>query len=689
MLALLAAYHNAFTTPFVFDDVPSIVENTTLRRLWPLTDVVWPQQPGGLTTSGRPLVNLSFAVNHAISGNEVWSYHLANFLIHAGATLALFGLVRRTLARRGDPAALTVSFLVAGLWGLHPLQTESVTYIVQRAEALAGLGVLLTLYCFVRAVDGAAAGGSPAWRRGWAVGAVIACAGAMASKEVAVATPLLVLLYDRTFVAGSFGAAWRARRGFYLGLAATWVLLAVLVAGTSGRGGTAGFTALVTPWAYALTQCEAIVRYLWLAVWPQGLTFDYGTGTVQSLGAVLPQTLFLVLVIAATVVALKRAPVLGFLGAWFFALLAPSSSFVPVVTQTAAEHRMYLPLAAVVALVVIAALRRWPRAARWPLAALMLAAVAATAARNQDYTSEASLWADTVAKRPGNPRAHNNLGQARYREGRRAEAEACYRRALALKPDYPEPHYNLGVAFADRGAVDEAIQAYETALRLLPAYPEAENNLGNALAKRSDLTGALKHYEAALRLKPDFAEAQNNVGNALLGLGRPADALPYLQRARELRPGYAEASYNLGNACAALGDMPGALAQYREALALNPKYLDAHVNAGNALLSLGQPANAAREYETALTIDPARWEARQNLGLVLVELGRFDDAVPPLEAAVRATPTAADARRALGFSLLRLGRAAEAIPHYEAYLRLVPGDAEAQAELAQARALRR
>ena len=148
-LAALAAYHNSFSGPFVFDDVPSISGNATIRHLWPLWTVLSPPSATSLTSSGRPVLNFSFAINYALGGNAVWGYHAANLLIHILAGLALFGIMRRTLERSGQSLAASATglgFAVALLWTVHPLQTESVTYIVQRAESLMGLSsYLLTL----------------------------------------------------------------------------------------------------------------------------------------------------------------------------------------------------------------------------------------------------------------------------------------------------------------------------------------------------------------------------------------------------------------------------------------------------------------------------------------------------------------------------------------------------------------
>jgi tetratricopeptide (TPR) repeat protein len=682
-LLTLAAYSNIWHAPFVFDDVPSIVENATIRHLWPLWDVLMPNQAGGITTSGRPLVNLSLALNYAISGGHVWSYHLVNVAIHLATGMCLLGIIRRTLVLsplnpHEEGAALPIATAIAAIWLLHPLQTESVAYVVQRAESLSALFYLLTLYCFIR--------GAGMQEGKWRVASVVACALGMASKEVMVSAPVIVLLYDRAFVSGTLHAAWQRRRGYYLALAATWLIVGALILSTGNRGGTAGFATEISPWTYALTQTRAIIGYIARTFWPYPLIFDHGLATVRHFADVFWLALAVIALLTLTVVMLIRRPHVGFAGACFFALLGPSSSFVPVITQTVAEHRAYLASGVIITLSAIVLCAMLGRRALGVGAAAALAFAVATLARNRDYRSETALWADTVAKLPTNARAHNNLGQALYRRGKIPEAMAAYERALQLQPKYPETHYNLGVALAAQGRTAEAIRHYETALHVQPYYPEALNNMGNALVVLGRVDEAIRYYEEALAVKPDFAEAHNNLGNALLQASHASDAVMRFNRALALRPDYPEARYNLGNALAAQGNMSGALEQYRAALASKPDYAEAHVNAGNALLALARPTEALGHYEKAVALAPRLADAHFNLGSVLLQLERWREAVGPLEAAVRLKPDFANAQRALGYALAKSGRAAEAIAHYEAYLRAMPGDAETREELADIRA---
>jgi protein O-mannosyl-transferase len=678
LLAVFAAYANSWTGPFVYDDKDAIVRNLTLRHLWPLSQVLVPPG-GGVTTSGRPALNLSLALNYAAGGLDVRGYHLTNILIHACAALALFGLVRRTLLlpslrRRWGDAALPVAFTVAALWGLHPLQTEAVTYIVQRAESLMGLCYLLTLYGFVRSLD------SPAPRR-WQALAFGACLVGMATKENMVSAPVLVLLFDRAFVAGGFAEAWRRRRRFYAALAATWILLAGLLASTGGnRGGSAGFGVAISWWDYALTQFPALVQYLRLSIWPAPLVFEYGPFRIDRLAQVAPQALFIVLLIGSIGWALGRNAALGWLGAAFLAILAPTS-LMPGITQRIVEHRMYLSLAPVLVLVVAGVQLRGGRRG---LAALWLLAAGLgwlTFQRNADYRSEIALWGDTAAKVPGNAGAHASLGAALAEAGRLDEAIREDEVALRLGPGYVSTRNNYATALIAVGRVREAVEQLEISLHEEPDNAQAHLNLGTALDILKRTPEAVAHYEAALRRDPDFAAAHNNLGDALSRMGRSAAGIAQLQEALRLQPDLISAHYNLAAALARAGRLPEAQAQFEAGLRLHPADAEAHANWGGVLLATGHPAEAAAQFAAARRLQPASATHRYNLGNALAAAGRYDDAVPEFQAALRLQPDYPDAEDNLGNALTMLHRESEALPHYEAALRLKPGYAQAHNNL--------
>jgi protein O-mannosyl-transferase len=655
----LLCYANSFTAPFIFDDVPTIVDNPAIRHLGTALSANASAESGGLTLSGRPVVALSLALNYAISGNAVWSYHALNIGIHLAAALTLFGLVRITLTRsvlrkRFGPSATPLAFAIALLWAVHPLQTESVTYIVQRAESMMALFYLLALYAFARGAELVAAQGSAASvvagqlssraSRGWLAMSVFTTVLGMATKEVMVTAPVVVFLYDRTFFAGSFRTAWRERKLFYGALAATWLFLAYFIVSTGGnRGGTVGFNVGVTPWAYAATQFEALVRYVQLSLWPHALVFEYGTFWVSRVTEVLPYALILLPLLALTLLALRRCSPVGFAGALAFAVLAPTS-LTPGTIQMIVEHRMYLSLAPVVAVLVMLVFRCLGPSARWLLPLVVAVGVVVTANRNRDYRSELTLWTKTVAERPHNAIALANLGMAYFHAGDIATALEIDQRALRENPTNVEAHYNSGIIYAKLGRMDEAIAEYQRAISLRPKLAAAHNNLGNALAACGRTSDALAEYAEASRLDPYFAEPQNNIGNVLLQSGRPVEATERFEAALRLRADYAEARYNLGNAYAQQDRMQDAIVQYEQAVTADPRYADAYVNLGNALLQLGRVADASSRYEAALRLNPRLAEAHNNLGMVFLQTGRTAEAVAHFEQALAARPDFAAAR---------------------------------------------
>ncbi|MEY2881734.1 MAG: repeat-containing protein YrrB, partial [Verrucomicrobiota bacterium] len=682
--AVLLPYAGALHGPLLMDDLPAITENPSIRRLWPPGAVLSP--PADSPTAGRPLVNLTFAINHAISGTAPWSYHLVNVAIHVAATLALGGVLRRTLrgpalGPRWGADADGLAATIALLWGVHPLCTQTVSYLSQRSESLMALFFLLTLYGFVRGLEGRT--------RWWHAAAVAACALGALSKEIIVAAPLIVWLYDRTFVAGSFRAALGRRRIFYAGLAATWLLTAWLLIDVKRRG--VGFGIGLSSWHYALTQCKAVTLYLRLSVWPHPLIFDYGSPIITSIGGAWPYALMLAGTIAAAAWAWVRSPGVGFAAAWFFVLLAPASSVVPVVGATMAENRVYLPLAGVVALVVLAVHRLARRAvARGICAVVIVAATVATVRRNRDFQSVLGLWTDTVAKLPISPRAHNNLAVALAEDpARRSEAGAHYLTALRLWPDYADAHKNLALLLSTMpGREATALESYAAALRLKPELGDAHLGVAALLAAEPNRqTEAIRHYAEALRLKPAHAEAHNNLA-ALLARepdGR-ADALRHYEEALRLKPDYAEAHANLANLLATIpGRQAEALSRYAEALRLKPDFAAGHYNLAALLATLPDRQEEARtHYAEALRLDPAHAEAHNNLASLLAPLpGREAEAAEHFATALRLKPEFVGAH----FNFARLlaaqpERRAEALDHYAEALRLKPDYAEAHHERA-------
>jgi protein O-mannosyl-transferase len=453
-IAGIAVYASALAYPFVFDDQATIVNNVSIRELWS-PRVFMPAQE--VPTAGRPLVNVAHAINYALNGEDPTGYRVVNLGLHLLCALALFALARRTLERPCVPQtvraqALDIAFAAALLWTVHPLNTEVVEYITQRSESMMALCLLLTLYAGARAAD-------TRHRGAWNAATIVFCTLGMACKESMVVAPLLVALWDRTFAFDSWSAVLRARWRVYAALAGTWVLLAAFI-WSGPRAYSAGFSVGVTPWTYLLNQTVMIVRYLRLVVWPHGLVVAYGpTVSTLTIGDVWPHALFVGALVAATIVALARWPVVGFAGAWMFVTLAPTSSILPIATEVGAERRMYLALAAVMVLAV-AALARWTggiaQMRRKSVAIVIAIAVVLgglSVARLREYASPLGL-AETVLARWPTPFAHAIVGAELAIAGRHDEAIAQLRHAV---PGYALAYYHLGGELFNRGDVAGAL----------------------------------------------------------------------------------------------------------------------------------------------------------------------------------------------------------------------------------------
>jgi protein O-mannosyl-transferase len=714
--AAVLAFSPALRAPFQFDDTASIPGNTSIRRLWPPSIPLHPPG-GGTAVSGRPVVNYSLAINYAINEwlgvdqapgaggpSETLGFRIVNLLIHLVCGALLFGIIRRTLrtGRVGDAWAGSAEYVagaVSCVWLLHPIQTEAVDYLIQRTELMVSGFYLATLYASIRGWDATTRRAS----LGWYALAITACVLGMGSKEVMISAPLIVILYNRAFR----GTSWReviglggVRPWFYAALAVTCVIpVASVVSGA--RSSTAGFGRGMAWYQYLLSQGWAIPHYVRLLVWPRGFTFDYGQAPVAGWVPVLG-LIVLGLCVVATLAAWTRADRwgwFGFLGAWFFLLLAPSSSVVPIRTEIAAERRVYLASAALFVLIVAGiewlrrrVMERAPnpilgRHRQWALAAIVALLVVLTFQRSRAYADPEVLWRDVAQRVPTNPRGLDNLAAAVLRSGptRRAEAEALLRQAIAVDSNYLPAWSNLAVVVGDANRPGEAQQLLEHALRINPLYVRGTEQLGILLASTgqdaraipllerdvaeapreepllalaSAYVGVGRRNDAAeafrrvLELDPDRTDVMRNLGGVLVEEGKGADALPYLEQAASLEPGSGFGLALLGLAEAELGRRDDAAAAAQAAAARAGGDVDALILAGRAMVVAGREKEAETYLSEAVTLSPSNPEALTRLGDVELALRNPDEAREFLKRALSVDPEYVPALRAME----RLGR---------------------------------
>jgi tetratricopeptide (TPR) repeat protein len=566
-------------------------------------------------------VNLSFAVNYALGGLDVRGYHLVNVGIHVLCGLLVFGLVRRTLdlprvRTHFSASAPAMPLAVALLWVVHPLNSEVVDYLTQRTESMMAMFYLATLYGGVRAIGAERS----SW---WRFVAVVSCGAGMLCKESMVTAPLMVALYDRAYVFDSWRQALRRRRGFYLGLFATWVVLAAMMS-SSPRAAVAGFSSGVSPWTYLLNQAVVVSHYLRLAIWPRSLVVFYGWPVPLTLGDVAPYALFIVALLTVAVLAWFRRPALGFLGIWFFVVLAPSSSFVPIATEVGAERRMYLPLVALVVLAVIGTVQMWRAIrGRWPavgslftprrsaVAGLVLLTLVAgalatgTFARNREYSSAVTLAQTVVDRRPTGV-AHHILAEQLALARRDDEAIVHLREATARGNS--RAAYQLGILLFNKGRLGEAVEQFEAFVqtwglpyRLVPRWLEPPPQ---------DVIGARAALSRIFSMQSRWPQAAEQAQRILTMAPSNVEARGLLADARFGEQQFEEASIH-----------------YREYLAARPNDVRALTNFGVTMIAAGQLDEAVAAFRRAVDADPRNPNSRRLLTMALIDRGDFDEAV--------------------------------------------------------------
>lgn len=736
-----AVFGPALNAPFDFDDRGTIVDNPTIRRAWPPTALLNTPELG-TAVSGRPVANYSFALSYALNRalghgepsmdgpSETAAYHVVNVLLHAMSAFVLFALIRDTLRSGRVPEDLRsraegIALIVSAVWLIHPIQTEAVDYISQRTELLVSFFFLATVYAAQRAFR------DPHAAR-WIVVALLASLLGMGTKEVMLTAPLVMALYDRTFLFPSWASVWqaRSRRWLYGGLATTAILSVALIA-SGARGGTVGFNLGVTWYQYFFSQATVIPRYVQLMLWPDRLTYDYGQSPIGGLAGVVGLA-SLICVGVACVAAWRhdRWRPLAFLGAWFFLILAPSSSFVPIRTEIAAERRVYLACAAVVTLVVVGAVyikprlryammavvvayffasgwtadrlapgelslqillrcvfalgaagvlwclvgarRRWIQASGWLLIAVLL--VGRTAARSAMYQHPDALWLGTIQTMPGNARAYSSLGNLRLRDTppRLREADSLFERATSLDSTYATPWIARAAIAVKEARLAEAETYLNRALILSPGDSSATDELGQVLVATGQSDAALRYLKPLAARWPSSATL-SRLGIAYLTMGALDSASSMLVRALHFDSVDVTALRYLGATLVEQGRGSDAVPYLARALPLES---DSAFTI--ALLAIAYAESHRADLATkaaAAAVDRARTDPTVQVfaGRAMAKIGQMHGAEQYLREAVRLDPRDPQALTLLANVLASLGRRAEAKAYLLRALAIAPG----------------
>jgi tetratricopeptide (TPR) repeat protein len=704
LLLVVAAFLPALRGQFIWDDDYNIIKSVPLRTLAGLWRIWF--EPGA-TQQYYPLTHTSFWLDYHLWGLHPMAYHAENILLHAISAV----LVWRILGRLGVRGA----WLGAALFAVHPVCVESVAWITERKNTLAGVCFLASVLAAIefwlpaqnpeperhRPVgahtknklgkrgslspqewpsieNGAAVSAKETevskqifgpWKFYWLALAFYLCA--LASKTATVGLPGVILLL-----------AWWKRGRFVMKdgillvpFLALGLGMALITISIEHRLMLIGANA--EEWDFSLAQrCLIAGRALWFYLgklfWPHPLMFVYPRWELETApwpGYVAVATAvagFLWLwrnrrgwgrpvLAAAGYFIILLFPVLGFFNVFFFRY-----SFV-------CDHFQYLaaigPLAGAAAGITLGMGRLTKEQPLLKPAlggAVLFVLGGLTWRQTAVYHDLETLWRDSLARNPAAWMAHDNLGTYLSQAGRFEEADTHYRRAIQLRPNDHVACYNLGLESAMQGNLDQAAQYFAKTLAICPGYALAHYQLGNVLTRQGKLDEALREYTTALQANPGLALGHFNLAALLARKGDLDAAIREYSETSRLDPDFASAPFGLGNVLAGKGKLNEAVEAYTRALEIQPAYAAAHAGLGRVLAARGNRDEAILHYRKALEIDPNSVDALVNLGNALVTQGQFEEAVSFYRTALRFDSNSPVIHYNLAVALTRQGKPAEA-----------------------------
>jgi len=665
LIALVTSliYSNIYQAPFVFDDTVQIEGKNKIRDLqnyFSLRQLLSP----------RPLVEFTFALNYKFGKLSVFGYHLVNVIIHMVNGFLVYFLALNIFKRLSDHSQYPdfpdasipfMSLLTALVFVSHPIQTQAVTYTVQRYASMAAMFYLVSVLLYIKGRslqvrgNGLIRRSEKSIRRGSSKGKkggktnkdqlepsyspfsfnVSICMVlsffcgilALLCKQNSASLPGAILLTEYIL----FDRTWQGWKRKIVWFGSVFLLLGIFFLYVSGlfRGdlqfgrlledvsGLMKETGAVSRWSYLCTQFNAVAIYIRLLFIPIGQNLDYMYPFKAGFfdGYTPAAFLFLIAIIGLGIWNVKKRPVISFGIFWFFITLSVESSIIPI-SDALFEHRLYLPMFGFVLVVIYLIFDLLSERRAWPVIisiSIIICLGVTTYVRNRVWQDPITLWTDVVSKNPKNHRGHNNLGFALNDQDSLNLAARHLLEALRIKPGFVLAHTNLGTVLLRQGRVEEAIDHLSAALLIEPFSVQAHNNLGAALANKGELEEAIRHFSEAIRINPAFTEAHNGLGNAYATQGRVTEAVKHWSKALEIDPDYASTHYNLAIVLEQRGLIREAEGHLSEAVRINPDYAEAHTNLGFILVRQGDIEGANRHFFKALQIKPGLARARRGL----------------------------------------------------------------------------
>ena len=566
-----------------FDDYLYIIENSFIRDIHNLQNI-WGYYPCRFITS------LSFAYNFHFSKLEVFNYHLFNLVVHLCSAILVWWLTSltfKTPAIKNEEIARhanIISLFVGLIFVSHPIQTEAVTYICQRASSLATLFYLASVCFYVKSRSLQEGKGHTSSAKIYYFSSIIFAIVAMFTKEIAITLPLMIFLYELSFFDTKNNLNWRRISPFLL----TLFIIPITMLLTKSKmfhviQDIAQEPGGISPLHYLFTQLRVMVTYIRLVFFPFNQNIDYDYPIFDNIFElpVLSSLMFLIIIFYIAQCLFLRYRLLSFSIFWFFLALLPESSSLPA-KDVIFEHRLYLPLVGY-SMFFVSSIYYVLGNKRFKVMVIILAIIVMinsflTFQRNKVWVNDISLWGDTIIKSPGKARPYYTLGVAYDQQGDPTRAIYNLNKANAINPAYAEVYYTRGIFYEKKGYTALALSDYNKAIELNPDYAKAYYNRGNIYIEQNNFAQALSEFNKAIEKNTSYEKAYINRGNIYSRQGNFIQAVSDYNQAEAINPDDIEVYINRGTCYARQGDFDQALLDYNQIIALNPKYAQVYYN---------------------------------------------------------------------------------------------------------------
>lgn len=634
---LFVLYYPSINAPFVFDDYGIIVNNNKIRNLDNF--LKW-----NIIFSSRPLVDLSFALNYYFGQLNTFGYHLINIIIHIINGILVYFLSQKifyytfninpinqgnTKKNNSHINILHLSFITALIFLIHPLQTQAVSYVVQRYTSMAAFFYLLSIFIFIIIREKQLSDNLHTFINFnkyfflYILLIFLAFAGFLSKQNVA-SLPFMILFVEFIFFDRDW-KSWKRKLTWIIPLLLIICCLIIYIGLYKGQAVDFGQlledislkareTEKVGRIDYLITQFSVLVKYIRMFMAPYGLNLDHLYGTTRDLFNIrtMASIFFLLALFLIAIYSYKKRPVVCFGIVWFFITISVESSIFPI-NDALVEHRMYLPsfgFCIITSWLIHSLLKKFIYIKIFVVISIIIGISLATYQRNQVWSDPVLLWSDSVKKNPNNYRAFNNLGEVYLDRKMYDKAEELLKRSISLKEIVPLTHLNLGLAYAHQDKFEKAKKQFQTALALKPGYAKAHFNLASIYQMEGQLSEAKKHLLKAVTNNPSWTKARFKLGEIADKLDDNQLAARQYEKLLSQQPEMVSLLHKLVDIYIELGQFEKSKKYITRILDLNHDSSQAHTDMGFVLMKTGDKDKALKHLNRAIELDPENHRAK-------------------------------------------------------------------------------